>query len=82
MTRILFIIALALSVICMVPLMGIGHSTHLHHGTSVSCATCMGSEPYPEVVFLLLLVGLLTLNVALSPLLIGTRNLFHPPRFR
>lgn len=80
MTRILFIIALVLSVICMVPLMGAGHSTHLHHGASVSCATCMGPEPYPEVVFLLPLVGLLMLTASLSPLLIRTRNQFHPPR--
>lgn len=82
MTRILLIIALALSVICMVPLMGAGHSIHLHHGASVSCATCMGSEPLPEVVFLLPLIGLLTLSATLAPLVIRTKTLFHPPRSR
>ena len=82
MTRILLIAALTLSVICMVPLMGTGYTTHLHHGASVSCATCMGSEPQPKMVFFSSLVGLVTLSLPSAQLLIRTRDLFHPPRAR
>ena len=80
MTRILLIIALALSVICMVPLMGSGHTTHLHHGASVSCATCMGSGTQQQVVFPLPLVGLLKLSIFVVPLMIHVKDQFHPPR--
>jgi len=82
MTRIVLMIVLALSVICMVPLMGTGHTTHLHHGASVSCSTCMGSEPQSDVFFLFPMVGLLTLSLATVPRLIRTRTVFHPPRPR
>jgi hypothetical protein len=82
MTRILLITALTFSVICMVPLMGAGHTTHLHHGAAVYCATCMGSEPHAEVVFFSSLVGFVMLRVPSAPILIRTRDLFHPPRAR
>lgn len=82
MTRILLITALTLSVICMVPLMGTESTTHLHHGASVTCATCMGSEPQPEVGFFSSLIGLVTVSGPTAPLMIRTRDLFHPPRAR
>ena len=80
MARILLIVLLAFSVVCMVPLMGANDIHHLHHGASVSCATCMGSEVASDVFFLFTLLGLLTVMIPVAPLLALVKNQFHPPR--
>ena len=82
MARLLLICVLTLSVVCMVPLMGADHaaSGHLHHGDSVSCATCMGPESIIGVVVLLTLLGLLTVMIPVTPLLAPLKDQFHPPR--
>ncbi len=80
MVRILLIALLALSVVCMVPLMGTSDSHSLHHGASASCATCMGSEVSSDVVFLLTLLGLWAVMIPVAPLLPLVKGQFYPPR--
>ena len=80
MTWLLFIALLALSVVCMVPLMGATDLHHVHHGASASCATCMGSDVDRGVFFLLTLLGLLTVMIPVAPLLALAKNQFHPHR--
>mgnify|MGYP001582112687 CR=1 len=84
MARFLFIGLLILSVACMVPLMGAGHSAtgHFHHGATASCATCIGPESIGMVVFLLTLLGLSPLMIPSAPPRPLVRGLFHPPRTR
>ena len=80
MARILLIALFTFSVVCMVPLMGANDLHHLHHGASVSCATCMGSEVSSGVFFFLTLLGLLTVMIPVAPLLALVKYQFHPPR--
>ena len=80
MARMLLIIGLALSVVCMVPLMGANDLHHWHHGASVSCATCMGLEAFTDALFFLALLGLLTIMFPVAPLLALVKDQFHPPR--
>ena len=84
MARLILISLLVLSVLCMVPLMGIDHATagHLHHGASASCATCLGLETFSASLFLLALVGLSLLMIPVPPPRVQVRGLFHPPRVR
>jgi hypothetical protein len=84
MVRVTIIVVLVLSVVCMVPLMGIDHATagHLHHGATASCATCIGPESIGEVVFLLTLFGLSPLLMPITPPRPPVPNQFHPPRPR
>ena len=80
MARMFLITLLALSIVCMTPLMGAYGPHHLHHGASVSCATCLGPEVANEVFFLLTLLGMLTVMIPVAPLLALVKNQFHPPR--
>jgi len=84
MVRVAIVGLLILSVLCMVPLMGIDHATagHLHHGATASCATCIGPESIGMVVFLLTLLGLSPLMIPSAPPRPPVRNQFHPPRAR
>ena len=73
---------LIVSVLCMVPLMGADHAviSHLHHGQSSSCASCMGVSFRVEMFFLLIVVGLSPLMIPSLPPLPPIRDRFHPPR--
>ena len=73
---------LVLSVVCMTPLMGTGHTTtgHLHHDASASCATCMGTQSGIGEFFLLAVLGLATLMIPNAPPLPPIRDQFPPPR--
>jgi len=84
MVRLLLIGLLALSIACMVPLMGTGHAEtgHLHHDATASCATCMGSEPSLGDLFLLTMLGFSVLMVPARPPSAPVHGLFHPPRVR
>ena len=84
MVRVAIVGVLVLLVLCMVPLMGAGHSAtgHFHHGATASCATCIGPESSGMFVFLLTLLGLSPLLIPAAPSRILGHRLFHPPRTR
>ncbi len=79
--RFLMIAALALLVVCMVPMMGpsANASGHFHHDASSSCATCMGNIAAPIVVFSLSFLGFLILFMPSVHLLVLAADRFHPP---
>ena len=82
MVRWILISLLLLSLLCLVPMVGAGHSLsgHFHHGMSVSCATCVGATPLMDAAFILTLLGLATILIPVTPPLAPVRKLFHPPR--
>lgn len=84
MVRVLLIVVLVLTVVCMVPLMGADHtaSGHLHHSLSTSCDTCLGPDAVSGVFFFFSSLGLLILMIPAAPLLIFVGDQFHPPRGR
>jgi hypothetical protein len=84
MARFLIIGLLVLSVVCMVPLMGADHVTagHLHHGVTVSCATCIGPESIVGGFFLLSFLGIAMLMLPAVPPLPPLRMQFPVPRVR
>ena len=85
MVRAVLISVLVLSVVCMVPpLMGAGHAAtgHLHHGVTVSCATCIGPESIAWDFFLLSLLGIAMLMLPAMPPLPPLRVQFPVPRAR
>jgi len=84
MVRVAIVGVLVLLVLCMVPLMGVDHTTagHFHHGATASCAPCIGPESIGMFVFLLTLVGLSPLMIPAAPPRPPVRNQFRPPRVR
>ena len=84
MVRAVLITVLVLSVVCMVPLMGADHVSagHIHHGATVSCATCIGPESIVWDFFLLSLLGLAMLMLPAVPPLPPLRVQFPVPRAR
>jgi len=84
MLKVVVMSLLVLSMVCMVPLMGTGHtvSSHLHHDASVSCATCMGPESVAESIFFLTILGTTSLMTLAALPLPPIREQFHPPRVR
>jgi len=84
MVRVLLIVVLVVTVVCMVPLMGADHtaSGHFHHSQSTSCATCLGPNAVSGVCFPLSSLGLLILMIPAAPLRIFVGDQFHPPRGR
>ena len=84
MSKLVLLILVCLSVVCMVPLMGSHHlaSDDLHHDASPSCSTCMGSAAMNTVGMLFTVGGLLSLIVSAAPPLTLLADQFHPPRAR
>lgn len=84
MLKVVLIGFLAVLLLCMAPLMGstLSSGGHLHHDTSASCATCMGSTTLPLVIFLLTVLGSATFMLLMFPAFLAPQSPFHPPRFR
>ena len=82
MLKMLLIGFLSLLLLCMVPLMGstLNSGGHLHHDSSTSCATCMGSVDLPLAIFLLTFLSWAIFMPLLSPAFVASRSPFHPPR--
>jgi len=81
MIRLFLISLLIFSLLCMVPLMGSQHGvSHVHHGASASCSTCMGAWASSEWISLLSLLGFVTLIISTTLPLAPLPVLFHPPR--
>lgn len=80
----LFLIALSLLLLCVIPFMGSmpHHSGHVHHDDTASCATCMASADLSAIFLLLTSLGLATLLIPILPKLLAPHSPFHPPRFQ
>ncbi len=84
MCKVILLVLLCLSVLCIVPLMGSHHlaSDDLHHDAAASCSTCVGAVDLSTIVVLFTLLGLSSLIIPSTlPLKIIVRQ-FHPPRMR
>ena len=82
MVRLVIIGLLALSVVCLMPLMGGAHaaSGHAHHGTPASCGACAGPTSLVEDVVRFALVGFSAVpGLRLAPPA-PLPAPFHPPR--
>jgi threonine/homoserine/homoserine lactone efflux protein len=84
MCKIILLVLLSLSVLCMVPLMGSHHlaSDFLHHDAATSCSTCMGAVTTSTIVVLFAVLGLSSLMISATPALKLIVRQFHPPRIR
>lgn len=84
MCKIILLVLLCLTVMCMVPLMGSHHlaSDHLHHDAATSCSTCIGAVATSTIVVLFTLLGLSSLIIPATPALKLVVRQFHPPRVR
>jgi threonine/homoserine/homoserine lactone efflux protein len=84
MCKIILLVLLCLSVLCMVPLMGSHHlaSDHLHHDAATSCSACIGAVATSTIVVLFTLFGLSSLIIPATPALKLVVREFHPPRLR
>ena len=84
MCKVILLVLLCLSVLCIVPLMGSHHpaSDHLHHDAATSCSTCVGAVDLSTCVVLFTLLGFSSLIIpSIRPLNLIIRQ-FHPPRVR
>ena len=82
MPRALLVCVLAISVFCIVPLMGFGHggSGHLHHGSDASCSACMLGHFAAVTVFLLPMSGFAVSILQMISPRQPIHDQFHPPR--
>ena len=84
MCKVILLVLLCLSVLCIVPLMGSHQlaADHLHHDAAASCSTCVGAVDLSMFVVLFTLLGFSSLIIPpILPLKLIVRQ-FHPPRVR
>ena len=84
MCKIIILLLLCLSVLCMVPLMGGYQLTpdHLHHDAATSCSSCIGAVATNTIVVLFTVLGFSSLMIPATPALKLVVRQFHPPRVR
>jgi amino acid transporter len=84
MCKIIILVLLCLSVLCVVPLMG-GHQLtpdHVHHDAATSCPSCIGAVATNTIVVLFTMLGFSSLMIPATPALKLVVRQFHPPRVR
>jgi di/tricarboxylate transporter len=82
MCKIILLVLLCLTVMCMVPLMGSHQlaSDHLDHDAATPCSTCIGAVATSTIIVLFTLFGLSSLIIPATPALKLVVREFHPPR--
>ena len=84
MCKVILLVLLCLSVLCIVPLMGSHHlaSDHLQHDAATSCSSCIGAVVTSTIVVLFTILGFSSLIIPATPALKLVVRQFHPPRVR